>query len=60
MKLRITNGTEIDLNDVQAVYRTRTGLRVVFSGGVAASYPRQRLTQAGREALESMAQETPQ
>ena len=54
MKLRVTNNSEIDLDDVSAVFPTPTGFRVVFKDGGATSYRRVQLTPAARVELKDM------
>jgi hypothetical protein len=52
-KLRVTNNSEIDLDDVSAVFEVNDGYRVVFSNGNAARYRHKQLTpEAQRELWE--------
>lgn len=57
MKLRVTNNSEIDLDDVSAVFPTPSGFRVVFKNGGATQYRRVQLTPAARAEFNAIAQE---
>jgi hypothetical protein len=55
-KVRVTTGSEIELNDVVSVVPTGTGYRVAFKGGTAVRYRYVQLTPEAREGFAEMAQ----
>jgi hypothetical protein len=55
MKIRATNNSEIELDDVKAVFRLRTGYRVVFKDGSAKQYRPVQLTAEAHQLFEEAA-----
>jgi hypothetical protein len=53
-KVRVTNGSEIELNDVVSVVSTGNGYRVAMKNGAVYRYRLVQLTQEAREGFEDM------
>lgn len=55
-KVRVTNNSEIELNDVVSVVPTGVGYRVALKNGAAMRYRMVQLTPEAREGFAEMAQ----
>ncbi len=54
MKIRVTNNSEVELNDVTGVFPTIIGYRLTFKDGSAKQYRRAALTTEAKKTFAEM------